>query len=81
MKHIIIIGSIDLGSTVAKAIHNNIDQAVVVVNNLEAKNIVNSQFKPEPIIFEMRTVQLPETKIIDTPKNKFFDKPKNNFKK
>ena len=80
MKKVIILASIDLGSTVAKAIHDNIDQSVVI-NNIEAKNIVNEVFKPEPIPILCTHTRHTNTQIIVTPRNKFFDKPKNNFKK
>jgi len=53
----------------------------VVTNNIEAKNLVNSQFQPEPIPILNYHKELFEPKINDVPRNKFFDKPRNNFNK
>lgn len=53
----------------------------IVTNNIEAKNIVNSQFQPEPMILNNYHQEWFEPKINGIPRNKFFDKPRNNFKK
>lgn len=54
---------------------------VIVENNIEAKNIVNSAFEPEPLMIIRTYKEDFDVKINDFPRNKFFDKPKNNFKK
>ncbi|MDQ5929717.1 MAG: hypothetical protein QG594_1498 [Bacteroidota bacterium] len=57
------------------------DTAVIVENNIEDKNIVNSAFEPEPLMIIRTYKEDFDVKINDFPRNKFFDKPKNNFKK
>jgi len=55
---------------------------LVVVNNIEAKNIVNDRiFEPPPIPFLNYHTECFEAKLDDFKRNKFLDKPKFNFKK
>lgn len=69
-------------TTLHSVIKQSLDmQDVVVVNNIEAKNIINSAFEPEPLIITRTYSENFEVKLKDIPRNKFFDKPKNNFKK
>jgi len=79
MRRILIISG-HVGS-VAECIIQKTDNTVLVVNNVEAKNIINSEFEPEPIILTNHLDFQPEIKIKDFPRSKYFDKPKNNYKK
>lgn len=74
------IGSTTIAVKMAQIASENV-KVQIVENNIEAKNIVNSQFKPEPIILNNYHQKYFELKINDIPRNKFFDKPRNNFKK
>ena len=56
------------------------DSDIVVVNNLEAKNIINQVFEPEPIIIYAQP-RFVEPVYYENKPNKFIGKPKNNWKK
>jgi len=79
-QKIIIVGCLGMDSKTF-AQHRFKDVVIEVVNNIEAKNIINSQFEREPIVFHNCKEEYFEPKIKEIPRNKFFDKPKNNFKK
>ena len=68
-------------TTVISRLAEKFDNEVVVVNNIEAKNIVNSAFEPEPMLIENTFTPPFEIKLNELPRHKFFDKPKHNFKK
>lgn len=85
MKKIIIAGCFGVDSvckSVAKSIKGDVKDAIIqVVDNLEAKNVINEQFEPEPFILNNYHKEYFETKIKDFHRNKFIDKPKFNFRK
>jgi hypothetical protein len=81
MKKVLIVGLNLEGKTVISRLIENSDKEVLLVNNIEAKNIVNSAFENEPIPILNYHKEYFEPKIKDFPRNKYFDKPKNNFKK
>lgn len=86
MKKVIVIGCIGFDSTIAIASAiaqrlNSNDNVVTAVNDVEAKNVINQQFQPEPLIFREYKTELLSTKIKEFPKNKFIDKPKFNHRK
>ena len=81
MKKILILGTTTTKTTVISRLAENSANEVVVVNNIEAKNIVNSAFEHEPILIKNTFTQHFEPKIKNFEGNKFFDKPKRNFKK
>lgn len=53
----------------------------IVTQNMEAQNIVKSQFDSEPILFHKREFEYKPIKTEEPQRNKFFDKPRNNFKR
>jgi len=64
---------------VAFADHEKLKEAILLI---EAKNIVNSAFEPEPLKFINHRKEWIEPKIYnDVPRNKFIDKPRHNYKK
>lgn len=85
MKNIIITGCFGVYSvcqSVAKSIKADVKDAIIqVVHNLEAKNEINEQFEPEPIVLHNYHKEHFELKIKDFHRNKFIDKPKFNFRK
>ena len=82
MKKIQIICSdnIAVASHIVRIVQERKD-VVIVENNIEAKNIVNSAFEPQSLMIIRTYKEDFDVKINDFPRNKFFDKPKNNFKK
>ena len=85
MKNIIIVGCFGVDSvcqSVAKSIKADVKDAIIeVVNNIETKNIINEQFKPEPFVLHNYHKEYFEPKIKDFPRNKFIDKPRFNHRK
>ncbi len=81
MKKIIICSdNIVVASHIVRILQDRND-VVIIENNIEAKNIVNSVFEPEPLMITRTYREDYDVKLNDFPRNKFFDKPKNNFKK
>ena len=82
-KKILIVGHLGFNSigSVAEAIKHKADGTILVVNNSEAKNLINPVFKPEPMYLTAHTICQHEISLKDFPRNQYFDKPKNNYKK
>lgn len=83
MKKTLIFGHVGFNSvahSIAKALKTDFNDTIVV-NNIEAKNIVNQI--NEPMIINEYDTQIFTTspKIKDFPRNKFIDKPKYNHKR
>jgi len=80
-RGIIIVGATgSAGSEIARLLKDHAE--ILVVNNIEAKNIVNSAFEPEPFILTNHHKEWIEPKLYnDIPRNKFIDKPRHNFRR
>ena len=83
MKKIIIAGHLGINSVtaIASKVADMKETILVVAENIEAKNVINEQFEPEPILFNNYHKEHFVPKIKDLPRNKFIDKPKYNHRK
>jgi hypothetical protein len=83
-NRLIILGGYCIGS-VANALRlaelDCKERIEIVTQNMEAENIVKSQFDPEPILFHNMEFEYKPIKTEEPQRNKFFDKPRNNFKR
>jgi len=78
---VIIIGCIGAGSESLKFAQHSLSNSIVeVVNNIEAKNIINQINEPMIIKDYDRQIFTTTTKFEDLPRNKFIDKPRFNHK-
>lgn len=63
-------------------INQDTDNIKEIINNIEAKNVINSAFEREPIpILDFKSEYFEPKVYKETPRNKFIDKPRHNFKK